>query len=116
MTIDDKRLEMIRDWKLQYDIKREVAKVSTLLSGKVDKYEYPTSEEILPCNQKQIIELAKFTYFPLGKTFEKQTKTIEDEGKRQIDAITNHNRLEALTNNKRLETLTSKGMYNKYIW
>ena len=93
MTIDDKRLEMIRDWKLQYDIKREVAKVSTLLSGKVDKYEYPTGEEILPC-----------------------TKTIEDEGKRQIDAITNHNRLEALTNNKRLETLTSKGMYNKYIW
>ena len=113
MTIDDKRLEMIRDWKLQYDIKREVAKVSTLLSGKVDKYEYPTGEEILPCNQKQIIELANF---PLGKTFEKQTKTIEDEGKRQIDAITNHNRLEALTNNKRLETLTNKGMYNKYIW
>ena len=36
MTIDDK----IKDEKIQYDIKREATKISTLLSGKVDKYEY----------------------------------------------------------------------------
>ena len=41
----------------------------------------------MPSNQQQIIEQAKFTYFPLGKAFEKQTKTIEDEGKNQINAI-----------------------------
>ena len=35
MTIDDK----IRDEKLQYDINREAAKISALLSGKIDKYE-----------------------------------------------------------------------------
>ena len=38
-------------------------------------------------NQKQIIEQAKFTYSPLGKAFEKQTKTIEGQGKKQLDAL-----------------------------
>ena len=70
MTIDDK----IRDQKLQYDINREVAKISALSSGKIDKCEYLTGEEILPSNQRQIIEQAKLAYSPLGKTFEKQTE------------------------------------------
>ena len=43
-------------------------------SGKIDKYEYLTGEEILPSNQRQIIEQAKFAYSPLGKAFEKQTE------------------------------------------
>ena len=51
MTIDDQ----IRDEKLQYGINREVAKISSLSSGKINKYEYLTGEEILPSNQKQII-------------------------------------------------------------
>ena len=75
MTINDQ----IRDEKLQYDINREAAKISALSSGKIDKYEYLTGEEILPSNQKQIIEQAKFAYSPLGKAFEKQIKTIEDQ-------------------------------------
>ena len=29
---------------------------------------------MLPSNQQQIIEQAKFTYSPLGKAFEKETK------------------------------------------
>ena len=74
MTIDDK----IRDEKLQYNINKEVAKISALSSGKVCKYEYLTGEKILLSNQRQIIEQAKFTYSPLGKAFEKQTKTIEE--------------------------------------
>ena len=41
----------------------------------------------MPSNQQQIIEQAKFTYSPLGKAFEKQIKTIEDQGKKQIDAL-----------------------------
>ena len=65
MTIEDE----IRDEKLQYDIDREAAKISALSSGKIDKYEYLTGEEILPSNQQKIIEQAKFTYSPLGKTF-----------------------------------------------
>ena len=77
MTIDDQ----IRNEKLQYDINREAAKILALSSGKINKYEYLTDEEILASNQKQIIEQAKFTYSPLGKAFEKQIKTIEDQGK-----------------------------------
>ena len=83
MTIEDQ----IKDEKLQYDINRDAAKISALSSGKIDKYEYLTGEEILPSNQQQIIEQAKFTYSPLGKAFEKQTKTIEDKGEKQIKAI-----------------------------
>ena len=55
--------------------------------AKIDKYEYLTGEKILPFNQTQIIEQDQFTYFPLGKAFEKQTKTIEDQGEKQIDAL-----------------------------
>ena len=66
MTTEDQ----IRDEKRQYGINREAAKISALSTGKIDKYEYLTGEEILPSNQQQIIEQAK------------QTKTIKDEGKR----------------------------------
>ena len=83
MTINDQ----IRDEKLQYDINREAAKISALSSGKIHKYEYLTGEDILPSNQQQIIEQARFTYSPLGKAFEKQIKTIEDQGEKQIKAI-----------------------------
>ena len=85
MTISDQ----IRDEKLQYDINREAAKISALSSNKFNKYEYLTGEEILPSNQKQMIEQAKFTYSPLGKAFEKQIKTIEDQGEKQIKSIQN---------------------------
>ena len=66
---------------------REAAKRSALSSGKINKYEYLTGENTLPSNQKQIIEQGEFTYSPLGKTFEKQTKTIEDQGKKQTDTL-----------------------------
>ena len=66
---------------------REAAKISALSSRKIDKYEYLTGEEILPMNQQQIIQQAKFTYSPLGKAFEKHIKTIEDQGKKQVKAI-----------------------------
>ena len=57
--------DKIRDEKLQYDIDREAAKISEFSSGKVDKYEYLTGEEIFSSNQRQIIEQAKFAYSPL---------------------------------------------------
>ena len=76
--------DQIRDEKLQYDINRKTAKISALSSGNIQKYEYLTGEDILPSNQQQIIEQAKFTYSPLGKAFEKQIKTIEDQGQKQV--------------------------------
>ena len=83
MTIEDQT----KDEKLQYDINREAAKISALSSGKFDKYEYLTGEEILPSNQQQLIQQAKFNYSPLGKALEKQRKTIKDQGEKQVVAL-----------------------------
>ena len=80
MTINDQ----IRHEKLRYNINREAAKISALSSGKIHKYEYLTGEDILPSNQQQIIEQARFTYSSLGKAFEKQIKTIEDQGRNSL--------------------------------
>ena len=70
MTIDDKS----KDEKLHYDINTEAARISALSSGKTDKYEYLTGEELWPSNQKQIIGQAKFIYSPWGKAFVNKQK------------------------------------------
>ena len=77
MTIDDK----ISDEKLQYDINREAAKISALSFRNFDKYNYLTGEEIISLDQRRVTEQAKFAYSPLGKAFEEETKTIEEQRK-----------------------------------
>ena len=72
MTLD----HQVRDEKLQYDINREAAKISPLSSAKIDKYEFLTSEKILPSDMVRIIELTKFTYSLLSKAFEKEIQTM----------------------------------------
>ena len=64
---------------MQYNIKRETAKISILSSVKIDKHEYLIGKEILLSDQKRVIEQTKFVYSLLGKGFEKQTKTMEDQ-------------------------------------
>ena len=93
------RLEM------QYDFNREAAKISALSSGKPGKYEYLTGEEILPSNQKQIIEQAKSTYSPLGKAFEKQTKAIEDQSEKEVNSLKD---LKAKKNKKTIKKKNNK--------
>ena len=90
--------DQIKDEKLQYDINREAAKISALSSGKIDKYEY-----LLPSNQQQIIQQAKFNYSPLGKALEKQRKTIEDYNpikKRKILIVFDDMIADMINNNK----------------
>ena len=41
----------------------------------------------MPSDQIRITEQAKVTYSPLGKAFEKQIKTIEDQGIKQVEAL-----------------------------
>ena len=77
MTIDNK----IKNEILQYDLNREVAKILALSSGKIDNI------EILPSDQIRTIKLAKFTYSPLSKAFEKQIKANEEQGKKQVEAL-----------------------------
>ena len=109
MTIEDQ----IKDEKLQYDINREAAKISALSSDKLDKYEYLTGEEILPSNQRQIIEQPKFTYSPLGKAFEKQIKTIEDQGNKQVKAIQDKQLVNINNNNNNNDDYKDKLLLSK---
>ena len=64
MTIHD----TIEDEKLQHDTYRETAKVSAFSSGKIDKYEYRTGEEIY------LLIKFKFTYSPSEKAIENTNK------------------------------------------
>ena len=105
MTIDDK----VSDEKLQYDINREAAKISALSSGKTDKYEYLTGEEILLSNRGQIIEQAKFTYSPLEKASENQT------GK-QVDALKSLDLSNKTDELKQIQSILPKYMLNDSIF
>ena len=78
MTIDDQIRDewgwyysMILQYELQYDINKEAAKISSLSSGKIHKYEYLTGKDILSSSNQQIIKQARFTYSPLEKAFNK---------------------------------------------
>ena len=96
----------------QYDLDRKAVKISGLSSNNSGKYEYMSGEGLKPST----VEQAKFEYSPLGKVFTKrlekeedrkeglfkrlkniegknepQLKAIEDQGKRQSDAIKNIN-------------------------
>ena len=83
MTTDHK----IKNEKLQYNINREAAKTSALSSGKIDKNEYLRGEEILPSDQSRIVKQVKFTYSHLGKVFQKQIQTAEEQGKKQVEDL-----------------------------
>ena len=70
MTSDD----MIIEEKLQYDVNKEVTKISALSSEKIHQYKNLLGEKILRSNQTQIIiKQAKFAYSPLEK-LDKQTE------------------------------------------
>ena len=109
---------------MQYDINREAVKISALSSGKIDKYEYLTGEEILSFNKRQIIKRAKFAYFPLGKVFEKQTEkqvgvieSLDPSNKKdelkQIDGIFQQNLMNDLIRAKLKETVKLQDIIKK---
>ena len=87
MTIDDN----IREEK-ENEINRETAKISAKALDVPYKYEYLTGEEIILSDQKQFVEEIKFQYGPLGKALEKQAKTIEYQGGKQVKAIEEHSK------------------------
>ena len=81
MTIMD---DKIRNEKLQHDINREVAKISALSSGKSDKYEFLTGEEILLIKEERWNKLSLHIFLQ-EKLLKK--KPIKDQGNKQIKAI-----------------------------
>ena len=64
---------------------------------------------MLPSDQSRIIEQAKFTYSPLGTGFEKQIKTIQDQGTKHVEA------LKALKPKENQELETTEGLFRKKI-
>ena len=68
-------------------------------------------------NQSIIIEQAKFTYYPLGKVFEKQTKTIEEQNKKQIKSLEEHgkNLIKSSSEKDSLERLKQKEIFDDLL-
>ena len=61
----------------QYDLDREAAKISTLSSNNLDKYELLTGKDL---NLKpSTVEQAKFEYSPFGKISNKGLNEDEDK-------------------------------------
>ena len=108
-TINDQ----IRDEKLQDDINRKTGEISALSSDKIDKYECLTGKEMLPCNHQQIIAPAKCTYSFLRKAFIKQIKTIEDQGKKQVDALKEEAKVVEEKSGDKLSM--QKKIYNRFL-
>ena len=111
MTNDEK----IWDQQLQYNIKREAPKISALSSGKIDKFEYRADEKILPFNQSQMIEQAKFTYSLPGKAFEKQTKTNEAQEEKQAKSLDSLNFSNKINELKQLENIFPGDQWNNLV-
>ena len=64
--LDDK----IKANKAQYDLDRKTTKISVLSYGELEKYEYLTHEDL--GYEPDLIQKAKFEYFPLGKVINKR--------------------------------------------
>ena len=101
MAVDDK----IKYEKLQYNINIEASKIPALSSRKVDKFDYLTGEEILLSDQRRMTKEAKFTYSLLGKAFEKQIETTENQGEKKIKATEEHGKPLVKYNNEK-ESIT----------
>ena len=104
--------DFIKANKAQYDLDREAAKISGLLSSELEKYKHLTGKDLK--YKPDVIQKAKFEYSPLGKIFnegldekektkgllkrlkniegknEQQLEAIKDQGERQLEAIKNY--------------------------
>ena len=103
----------IRQYKADYDLYRKNAKISAMSSGKLDKYEYLTGEDL--GYRPDPVQKAKFEYSPLGQVFNKgqttgerskgllkRLKNIEDKTDNQLRAIEGQkdNQLDLVENQK----------------
>ena len=111
----------------QYDLDREAAKISALLSGELEKYEHLTEDLGY---KPDVIQKAKFEYSPLGKVFNygldesdkkegllKRLKNIEGKNKDLLDAIKDQRKkqLEAMKDQgkKQLDAIEKKMKINQ---
>ena len=122
--LDDK----IKANKSQYELNREAAKISALSSGELEKYKYLTGEDL--GYKPDVIQKAKFEYFPLGKFFNngleesdkkegllKRLKNVEGKNEQQLVPIRDHGerQLEAIRDpgERQLDAIRSSAITNK---
>ena len=116
LTVEDKLKILdnkIRKSKADYDLYRKNTKISALPSGKLDKYEYLTGEDL--GYRPDPVQKAKFEYSPLGQVLNKglttgersepllkRLKNIEDKTDNQLRAIEGQkdNQLDVVKNQK----------------
>ena len=60
-----------------------------ILREKQQNYQLYHQVKLINMNIRQVIEQAKSTYSPLGRAFETQTKTVEDQEENKIKALEN---------------------------
>ena len=80
-------------------------------------HEYLTGEEILPPDHRRVIEQATFAYSPLRKSFEKQTKMIEDQGEKQIKTLEEYGKklIKSRGEKDSLELLKQKEIFDDLV-
>ena len=83
MTIENK----IKDEKLQYDINRDVTKISALSSGKIDKYETLLVRKYYPQINKKLLNKLNLLILLWEKLLKNRQKKIEDQGEKQTKTI-----------------------------
>ena len=76
-------------------IRLEMKNCDMILTEKQQKYQHYHLEKLMNMNILQVKKYylpieERFTYYPLGKALEKQTRTIKDQVKKQIKAIQDH--------------------------
>ena len=107
--------------KARYNLDRQAAKISALLSGNVGKYEFLTDKDVLP--EKDLLEKAatikKFEYSPLSSELKKkQIDIAKDEYKLfkdQINVINNNREYRVKTEDgKIIDNIPYKYIDDKY--
>ena len=97
----------IRGTKLQYSNNRVASKTSALWWDKTDKYECLAGEEMLLSDQSRMIK--QTTCFP------KQIKTIEDQGRKQVEALKDLKPVGHQQKPKSMVGIVQKDLYNYEI-
>ena len=107
----------------QYDLDREAAKISTLSSKNLDKYELLTGEDL--DIKPSTIEQAKFEYSPLGKIFNKglskedkkeglfkRLENIKDKNEELINTVSTTNKTPKNKTNNQSKKLIYNAKYS----
>ena len=80
MRISQKVKTIVQN-RAQHNLGRQTAKISSLSSVNVNRYEFLTDRDVLL--EKELLEEAaaikRFEYFPLGKELKKQTSVTENQ-------------------------------------